>query len=683
MGGCQSTPAGDGQAISTNSSNNTSRGAAPASKYVEGTGQGQSQVDRQSKLDEGNDTYITALPGNPSAASSRGTPAPAATADPASKGAAASPSNGAGAASSLAGVSTQNFSHVTDDIGGVADDEGGGGSAADEDDDYFTENSSDDGSYNTENSSDEDGSYHTDNSSDGEGSGKDEDEDEGPINETPLQQVKRGGGTPDAAAATPTFQLASVDAGGAAWKRGTKSFRVRMTNSRPLTPAVLKILLTSEKAGIDTEYDNIPLNNEKFDNLPRFTEAKNRYFNILPNAHSRIVLDQINDDETSSYVNGNWMPGYEAEKAYIACQGPLPDTIHDFWRMVWENSCATIVMNTGLVEGPTETVKCERYWPASPDDEPMLIGEGAHEFKIISVQEARPKPQFVQTLLEVHFKGETRQITHLWWRDWPDKGVPKTANGIGHYIDAARASREEHGGPVVIHCSAGVGRTGCFLGIDYCMKQFDAMKTIDILGCVCKLRQSRGLTVQTASQYRFIHMVMDRYMNGVLYEDMAEPEKKARRKSSRSALTTPSTSATSPDAKQASAASSPASTEASPPAADAASDASLPTGGGGSVPPPTSKLSTKRRSSSRRLSSTDEGALPRSTSESMFDVDGTIIVTAKLTPSGALVAKPKRKSKRRGRKPMRAKNQSVQAIGPRPSWPPAAPEGGLAQTIAE
>ena len=106
MGGCQSTPAGDGQAISTNSSNNTSRGAAPASKYVEGTGQGQSQVDRQSKLDEGNDTYITALPGNPSAASSRGTPAPAATADPASKVAAASSSNGAGAASSLAGVST-------------------------------------------------------------------------------------------------------------------------------------------------------------------------------------------------------------------------------------------------------------------------------------------------------------------------------------------------------------------------------------------------------------------------------------------------------------------------------------------------------------------------------------------------------------------------------------------------
>ena len=105
--------------------------------------------------------------------------------------------------------------------------------------------------YNTENSSDEDGgSYHTDNSSDGDGS-----DDEGPINETPLLQVDS---EPDAA--SPTFQLAP----GAAWTRGTKSFRVRMTNSRMLSPAVLKILLKQETGAIATEYDNIPLNNVRF-----------------------------------------------------------------------------------------------------------------------------------------------------------------------------------------------------------------------------------------------------------------------------------------------------------------------------------------------------------------------------------------------------------------------------------
>lgn len=419
-----------------------------------------------------------------------------------------------------------------------------------------------------------------------------------------------------------------------------------MTNSRPLTHAVLKILLTSDKGGIDTEYDQIPLNNEKFDNLPRFTEGKNRYFNILPNAHSRIVLSQVGDDETSTYVNGNWMPSYEEEQGYIACQGPLPDTLHDFWRMVWEKEAATIVMNTGLIEGPEDTVKCERYWPEAEGGEGMKVGEGDQEFTILSVRESRPRPQFVQTLLEVQYKGETRQVTHLWWRDWPDKGVPKTANGIGHYIDAARASREESGGPVVIHCSAGVGRTGCFLGIDYCMKQFDATETIDILGCVCKMRQSRGLTVQTASQYRFIHMVMERYMSGLLREDVPEVEKKKspRRKSSRT-LT-----------------------------GDAAAAAAAAAGGADASGGEASASSSPRKTSFQDR----EGKLPRRSSASTFDADGSIIVhNAKLTAEGTLVMKP-RKSKRkapgaRGRKPGRAKNQSVQAIGPRPSWPPTNP----------
>lgn len=645
MGGCQSTEAGDGQAIDN---------PRPGTKYVDGVESTESKVDRASILradSKGNndDTYITALPGS----TPGGTPS-AKAAD------GAAPAQGIASATSpesdSKAVPELNLLH---DGGAAADDEGGGGSGAEEDE-YCTENSSDDdGSYNTENSSDEDGgSYHTDNSSDGDGS-----DDEGPINETPLLQVDS---EPDAA--SPTFQLAP----GAAWTRGTKSFRVRMTNSRMLSPAVLKILLKQETGAIATEYDNIPLNNESFDNLPRLTEAKNRYFNILPNNHSRIKLKEIGDDETSTYVNGNWMPGYDAEKAYIACQGPLPDTVQDFWRMVWENSCATIVMNTNLIEGPTETVKCERYWPASSDGEPMVIGEGAQEFKILSVQESRPRPQFVRTLLEVQYQGETRQVTHLWWRDWPDKGVPKTANGIGHYIDAARASQDESGGPVVIHCSAGVGRTGCFLGIDYCMKQFDAMETIDILGCVCKLRQSRGLTVQTASQYRFIHMVMDRYMAGVLYDDVPEPEKKPlRSKSSRSKI-------------EAAAAASPT----SPAGAGGASPAAAGGDADGSAASPSPSGKARRKSSSRRSSSTDEGQLPRRGSASTFDVDGTIIVTAKLTPSGALAAKPKRgktnKKPGQNRKPMRAKNQSVQAIGPRPSWPPRGPDGNpLSPTITE
>jgi hypothetical protein len=143
---------------------------------------------------------------------------------------------------------------------------------------------------------------------------------------TPLHGLKAGD----------TFQevgkFVVADAGGAAWKRGTRSFRVRMTNSHVITPAVCKILL--QGTTLEKEYDNIPLNNEKFENLPRLVEDKNRYFNILPNSHSRVMLTQIGDDETSTYVNGNWMDTFEAEKSYIACQGPMPNTLHDFWRMV-------------------------------------------------------------------------------------------------------------------------------------------------------------------------------------------------------------------------------------------------------------------------------------------------------------------------------------------------------------
>ena len=100
-----------------------------------------------------------------------------------------------------------------------------------------------------------------------------------------------------------------------------------------------------------------------------------------------------------------------------------------------------------------------------------------------------------------------RTLTHFWWVDWPDKGVPVSCNGIGALVTAVRAVREDQDAPILVHCSAGVGRTGCFLAIDVGMRQFDLTGSVDILAIVGRLRKDRGMTVQTFDQYRFVHRV--------------------------------------------------------------------------------------------------------------------------------------------------------------------------------
>lgn len=304
------------------------------------------------------------------------------------------------------------------------------------------------------------------------------------------------------------------------WTTHSKSFRMRLQNSSPLTKAALEIVSKNHTL-LEKQFEDIPQNRVNIVTMPKLTEDKNRYMNVLPNNHSRVLLPQIEDDTTSTYINANWMDSYgpTGKDWYIACQGPLPETIYDFWRMIWEHKCSVIVMNTNLVEGEEKTVKCERYWPESPESDPFTV----KDFTITSKSADRKYSQFIKTKMTITHNGETRSLTHLWWTDWPDKGVPKTPNGIGHLINEARAAKEEEGGgPAVVHCSAGIGRTGCFLAIDYCMRQFDAEARMDILKCVCQLRQSRGMTVQTAMQYRFIHMVLQRYTEGKLLDDVQD-----------------------------------------------------------------------------------------------------------------------------------------------------------------
>jgi len=297
------------------------------------------------------------------------------------------------------------------------------------------------------------------------------------------------------------------------WKRHGASFKARLSDTLQHNETSLGLYLgNSDK--LEKEFANVPENRVNILTTPKLTEAKNRYMNILPNNHSRVVLSQIGNDETSSYINANWIQGFpDAIDEFIACQGPMDVTVTDFWRMLWETGVHVVVMNTGITENGKD--KCVRYWPEKADGSPeatLIFGD----FSIETYACDQVTPEFQCSSLRVTYKGETRLLKHFWWTDWPDKGVPKNSNGIYDFITSIRAAQVAASGPVVVHCSAGIGRTGCFLTINYCMKQYDANKYVDILNCVGKLRQDRGMTVQTESQYRYIHQVLLKYMQGTL-----------------------------------------------------------------------------------------------------------------------------------------------------------------------
>eukprot|EP00048_Salpingoeca_helianthica_P017654 m.238398 g.238398 ORF g.238398 m.238398 type:complete len:781 (+) comp21761_c0_seq1:456-2798(+) len=293
-------------------------------------------------------------------------------------------------------------------------------------------------------------------------------------------------------------------AGAEDWTTHSASFRGRLQHTRPLDVASLRESVAHPEM-LMGEYRNIPENKVPVSAIPRFTEYKNRFMNILPNSHSRVALSQVGDDPSSTYINANWMRGFRGKQAaYIACQGPLRDTLEDFWRMVWEQNTHVVAMITNLDEAGV--TKCERYWPAAAGPDNSLV---CGSYTIVAESEPQMiTPQYCLTRLTLRCGKEERAVEHLWWRDWPDKGVPASTAGVAAFVLEARAAAARLTGPMIVHCSAGVGRTGCFLAVDLCMMQYEMDKRVDIAAAVCQLRQDRGCTVQTFDQYLFIHKVL-------------------------------------------------------------------------------------------------------------------------------------------------------------------------------
>ncbi|XP_051543419.1 receptor-type tyrosine-protein phosphatase mu-like isoform X4 [Myxocyprinus asiaticus] len=223
---------------------------------------------------------------------------------------------------------------------------------------------------------------------------------------------------------------------------------------------------------------------------------KNRYGNIIAYDHSRVRLQPVEGEQSSDYINANYVDGYHRPNHYIATQGPMQETIYDFWRMIWQENTATIVMVTNLVE--VGRVKCCKYWP---DDTEIY-----RDMKVTLI-ETQLLSEYVIRTFAVEKRGahEIREIRQFHFTGWPDHGVPYHATGLLGFVRRVKAKSPANAGPMVIHCSAGAGRTGCFIVIDIMLDMAEREGVVDIYNCVRELRSRRVNMVQTEEQYVFIH----------------------------------------------------------------------------------------------------------------------------------------------------------------------------------
>ncbi|KAG8009147.1 Receptor-type tyrosine-protein phosphatase eta [Nibea albiflora] len=222
---------------------------------------------------------------------------------------------------------------------------------------------------------------------------------------------------------------------------------------------------------------------------------------------------QLSGDENRGFSQE--YEGYNSSREYIAAQGPLPATVNDFWRMIWEQKVKGIAMVTNCTEGGR--TKCEQYWPA--DREPRLYGN-------LTVTVKSEQQEAYWTLREFRVKrsntSEERTVKHFHFTAWPDHGVPQGTEFLIHFRGLVRhhIQTEGTGAPTVVHCSAGVGRTGTLIALDVLLQQLDKEQAVDINSFVHKMRLSRPLMVQTESQYVFLHQcVMDSLQQNKNTED--------------------------------------------------------------------------------------------------------------------------------------------------------------------
>ncbi|XP_051550637.1 receptor-type tyrosine-protein phosphatase S-like isoform X11 [Myxocyprinus asiaticus] len=276
-----------------------------------------------------------------------------------------------------------------------------------------------------------------------------------------------------------------------------------MMNHPPIPIAELaehtELLKANDNLKLSQEYESIDPGQQftwEHSNL-EVNKPKNRYANVIAYDHSRVILAPIEGITGSDYINANYIDGYRKQNAYIATQGPLPETFGDFWRMVWEQRAATVVMMTRLEE--KSRIKCDQYWPS----------RGTETYGMIQVTllDTIELATFCVRTFSLHKNGssEKREVRQFQFTAWPDHGVPEYPTPFLAFLRRVKTCNPPDAGPIIAHCSAGVGRTGCFIVIDAMLERIKHEKTVDIYGHVTLMRSQRNYMVQTEDQYSFIH----------------------------------------------------------------------------------------------------------------------------------------------------------------------------------
>ncbi|KFV59381.1 Tyrosine-protein phosphatase non-receptor type 20, partial [Gavia stellata] len=226
-------------------------------------------------------------------------------------------------------------------------------------------------------------------------------------------------------------------------------------------------------------------------------QDKNRYQDVLPYDKTRVPLGEKNDYINASYIR---MKVGEEEHFYIITQGPLPSTMADFWQMVWENESDVIAMMTREVE--LGQVKCHRYWPEPPHDSIDLANFHLRldNYQILEY--------FIIRTIEIINKQtvEKRIVSHLQFTTWPENNTPKLAEQLVKFICYMRKAHST--GPIVAHCSTGIGRSGVLLCVDVLLSYIEKGLCFNIKQIVRDLRDQRFGMIQTKDEYLFCYEVV-------------------------------------------------------------------------------------------------------------------------------------------------------------------------------